>query len=175
VRRRFTLALSAVAVTVLAGCTTIPEGAIEAQALECPPGEPGCDEIKPIGEGGDLTVDMGNFFFEITGGTAVTGEIAVTAVNVSDAYHNIEFLGAADGSSFMGGGDGRAVAGADGGETGEGVVMLFPGEWIFICNVPGHRAAGMEDTLTVYATPEEAAEADAAGEDDAEMEPAPGA
>jgi plastocyanin len=160
VRRRFTLALCAAAGAVLVGCSSIPEGAIDAQALECPPGEEGCDEIRPIGDGGAVTIEMGNFFFEIVEGFPVTGDIDVTAVNVSDAYHNIEFLGAAEGSTFLGGGDGRAVAGADGSETDEGVAALFPGEWTFICNVPGHRAAGMEATLVVYATAEEAAAAE---------------
>jgi len=150
----------AIAGLVLAGCTPAVVGeAIEAQALECPPGTEGCDEIRPIGPGGELDVDMGNFFFEWNDGIAVTGEIEVVAHNVSADYHNIEFLGAAEGSSFMGGTDGEAVAGADGNETGEGTVLLFPGEWTVICNVPGHREAGMETTITIYATEQEAEEA----------------
>ena len=154
--RRLTLGTAVLAATVLlGGCSSVPEGALAAQALVCPPGEPGCDEILPIGPGGAVEVEMGNFFFNVTDGIAVTGEIAVTAVNVSDAYHNIEFLGAADGT-YMGGTDGEAVVGADGFETGEGQVALFPGEWLMICNVPGHRAAGMELPITVYATEEEA-------------------
>ena len=158
--RRLTLGTAVLAATVfLGGCSSVPEGALAAQALVCPPGEPGCDEILPIGPGGAVEVEMGNFFFNVTDGIAVTGEIAVTAVNVSDAYHNIEFLGAAEGSSFMGGTDGEAVAGADGNETGEGTVLLFPGEWTVICNVPGHREAGMETTITIYATEQEAEEA----------------
>lgn len=155
---------------VLAGCTSVPEGAIEAQALECPPGEEGCDEIRPVGPGGELEVEMGNFFFTVTDGAPVTGDIDVIAINISDAYHNIEFLGAAEGSTFMGGSDGEAVAGAMGDETDEGVVALFPGEWTVVCNVPGHRAAGMETTITVYATEEEAQEAVEAGLTDADRD-----
>ena len=164
---RRTTSMMIAAGVLLTGCATVPDGAIDAQALECPPGTEGCDDIRPVGEGGEFEIEMGNFFFDNVDGTAVTGEIQVTAINVQDGYHNIEFLGAADGSSFMGGSDGDAVVGADGNETGEGTVALFPGEWTIICNVPGHRAAGMEGVVTVYATPEEleAAEAEAAESD----------
>lgn len=159
--RRFTLGLIAAASALLVGCGTVPEGAIEAEAFECPAGEEGCDEIRPVGPGGAIEMDMGNFFFEVTGGVAVTGEVEVTVVNVSDAYHNAEFLGAAEGSE---------IPEADGNETGVGTVLLFPGEWTVICNVPGHRAAGMETTITVYATEEEAQEAVEEGLTDADRD-----
>lgn len=138
---------TAVAALFVVGCSNIPDGAVEAQALVCPPGQPGCEEILPVGSGGSVSVDMGNFFFTFTSGVAVTGEVVVEAHNVSDAFHNFEVLGAADGSE---------IVEANGMETGVGSVFLFPGEWTVICNVPGHRAAGMETTITVYATEEEA-------------------
>lgn len=156
--RRSLLGL-ATAGLVLAGCSNVPAGAIDAEAYECEPGTEGCDEIRPIGPGGELDLDMGNFFFEWNDGIAATGEVEVVAHNVSSDYHNVEFLGAAEGSSFLGGNDGEAVAGAMGNETGEGTALLFPGEWTVICNVPGHREAGMETTITIYATEEEAEEA----------------
>lgn len=149
--RRSVSGLLVLASVALAGCASVPDGAIEARALVCPPGEEGCDSIQPVGPGGDLEIEMGNFFFEVTDGVAVTGEVEVTVINVSDAYHNTEFLGAADGSD---------IPEADAFETGTGTVLLFPGEWTVICNVPGHRAAGMETTVTVYATEEEAAAAE---------------
>jgi plastocyanin len=162
VRRPTVALLTSISLLFLAGCGEDLSGAIEAEALECPPGEEGCPEIRPVGPGGELEIEMGSFFFEEIGGLVVTGEVDVTAINVSGDYHNIEFLGAPEGS-FMGGADGDAVAGAAGNETDEGVVELFPGEVTVICNVPGHRAAGMEDTITVYATVEEA---EAAAEED---------
>jgi len=137
----------AAAAALLAGCSAVPEGAVAASALVCPPGSPGCDPVQPVGPGGVVTMDMGNFFFDVTESFAVTGAVEVTVRNVSDAYHNAQFLGAADGSE---------VPEADGGATGTGTVLLFPGEWTVICTVPGHRAAGMETTITVYATPDEA-------------------
>lgn len=145
--RRHLVGLIAVAAVVLMGCSPVPAGVFEARALECPPGEEGCDSILPVGPGGDLEIEMGNFFFEITDGVAVTGEIEVTVINISDAYHNAEFLGAAEGSD---------IPEADAFETGTGTVLLFPGEWTVICNVPGHREAGMETTITVYGSQEEA-------------------
>lgn len=168
-RRSIVLPAALAAAFLLAGCSSVPEGAAEAQALVCPPGEPGCDEILPIGPGGALEVEMGNFFFNVTDGIAVTGEVEFTAINVSDAYHNIEILGSADGT-YLGGSDGDAVVGADGNETGEGTAALFPGEWLMICNVPGHRAAGMELPITVYASQEEADAAIAAGETDVDRD-----
>jgi plastocyanin len=154
VRRRSLPALAATA-ALLAGCSGVPEGAVAASALICPPGAPGCDPVQPVGPGGSITMDMGNFFFDVTDSFATTGAVLVTVRNVSDAYHNAQFLGAADGSD---------VPEADGSATGTGTVLLFPGEWTVICTVPGHRAAGMETTVTVYATAEEAAAARAAAE-----------
>lgn len=145
-RRPRLLALAATA-ALLSGCATLPEGAVEAEPLVCEPGTEGCDPIQPVGPGGSITMDMGNFYFDVTDQFLVTGEIDVTVVNVSDAYHNAQFLGAADGS---------AIPEADGNQAGEGSVFLFPGEWTVICTVPGHRAAGMETTVTVYATADEA-------------------
>lgn len=154
VRLRLRLFATAAPLLLLAGCATLPEGAVEASPLVCPPGTEGCDPIQPVGPGGAITMDMGNFYFDVTSTFAVTGEVEVTVVNVSDAFHNAQFLGAADGSD---------IPGADGNQTGVGTVLLFPGEWTVICTVPGHRAAGMVAVVTVHATPEEAEAARAAG------------
>ena len=165
--RRATLGLVTVAgMLAVAGCSPVPAGAEQADAVACPEGSDCFDPIQPVGPGGDVSLDMGNFFFDNIEGTPVTGDVTVTVTNVSDAYHNAQFLGAADGSG---------LPEAEGGETGEAVVKLFPGEWTVICNVPGHRAAGMETTITVYATEEEAAAAAAeAGADFVDGEPEEG-
>jgi len=148
------LLAAALAAALLAGCSSIPDGAAAAEPLACPPGQEGCDEIRPVGPGGELVIEMGNFFFEVVDPIAVTGEIEVTVVNVSEIYHNAEFLGAAEGS---------VIPEADGNASATGTVLLFPGEWTVICNVPGHRAAGMETTITIYATAGSDAGMDAAG------------
>ncbi|MEX2549119.1 MAG: hypothetical protein WD638_02745 [Nitriliruptoraceae bacterium] len=170
--RRLTLGTAVFAsAIVLAGCSSVPEGAAEAQALVCPPGDEGCDDVLPVGPGGAVELEMGNFFFNFTDGAAVTGAVEVTGANLSDTYHNVEILGSADGT-YLGGSDGEAILGVGDSETDTGTGELFPGEWTVICNVPGHRAAGMETTITVYATEEEADAAIEAGETDADRDAA---
>ncbi len=153
--RRATLGLVAATALVLSACATVPDGAIDAEALACPPGTEGCDEVLPIGPGGELIVEGGNFWFDVTDGVPITGDIEVTLINVSDAFHNFEVLGAAEGSEIID---------ADAFEEGVGTVKLFPGTWTVICNVPGHRQAGMEFQLTVFADEAEAELAEEAGE-----------
>ena len=155
-RRRYLLGLVAAASLVLTGCgASVPDGATDAEPMAAPEGHPDHDPVIPVGPGGTLEMDMGDFFFDSISGMPVTGEIEVTVHNVSGQYHNAEFLGAAEGSD---------IPEADGNESGTGTVALFPGEWTVICNVPGHREAGMETTITVYATEDEAQEAIEAGE-----------
>lgn len=72
-----------------------------------------------------LSVDAGRF------NVALTSE---------DIFHTL-VIEAADGD--------RDIAAAQRGETDRGGVELEPGSYVFYCDVPGHRAAGMEGTLTV--------------------------
>lgn len=145
--RRATLGLVTAAGLLVAGCSPVPEGAIAAAQVRCPEGSDCFDPVLPVGDGGEVSMDMGDFFFDNIEGAPATGEVVVTVTNVSGQYHNAVFLGAADGSE---------IPEANGGETGEATVLLFPGEWTVICDVAGHRAAGMETTVTVYATEEDA-------------------
>jgi plastocyanin len=154
---RLRLVAAVASAMLLAACATLPEGAVEADPLVCQPGTEGCDPIQPVGPGGTIVMEMGNFYFDVIEAFAVTGAVEVTVVNASDAYHNAQFLGAADGSD---------IPDADGNQTGAGTVLLFPGEWTVICTVPGHRAAGMETVITVYATQEESEAARQAAGDD---------
>lgn len=154
-RPRYTLSLAATTL-LLAGCgASIPDGAVDGEPMAAPEGHPDHDPVMPVGEGGTIEMDAGDFWFEITGGLPVTGEIEVTGTNVSNSFHDIHFAGAAEGSEIIE---------MDGGETSSGTVLLFPGEVVFWCDVPGHREAGMEDTVTVYATEEEALAAAEEGE-----------
>ena len=154
-RPRYTPGLVAVSL-LLAGCgASIPDGAVDAEPMAAPEGHPDHDPVIPVGPGGTLEMDAGDFFFEITGGMPVTGEIEVTGVNVSNSFHDIHFAGAAEGSEIIE---------MDAGETSSGTVLLFPGEVTFWCDVPGHREAGMEGTVTVYPTEDDALAAAEEGE-----------
>lgn len=67
------------------------------------------------------------------------GEIPVELVNEGAIEHNvvIEEL------------DDEVILEAAGGETDSGTVELEPGDYTYYCSIPGHRAAGMEGTMTV--------------------------
>lgn len=135
----------------LAGCATVPDGAVDAAGLECPSGSDCYDVPRAVGEGGAFSVDAGEFYFDNITGVYWAGDIEVTLDNVGAAEHNIVFIGANEGSD-------DPVAQALGGESGTGTVNLFEGDYVYYCSIPGHRAQGMEGELTVYPTQDQAAE-----------------
>ncbi len=149
-RRATALLTAATAAAVLAGCAPSSPEAIEAQGITQERSE---DPRIPIGPGGSITLESGDLFFANLEGTPVDGPIEVTLVNIGDAEHNIRIDNAA--------GDNVKVT-ALGGETTTGELLLFgqPGgiEYVYYCDIPGHRSAGMEGTLIVYGSVEEAQE-----------------
>jgi plastocyanin len=82
----------------------------------------------------------GDMFYEPTQLSAPAGTVEITLVNEGAAQHDlvIEELG-----------DLELIPLVDPGDTVTGSVDLEPGTYTFYCSVPGHRAAGMEGTLTV--------------------------
>ena len=149
--RRTTALLTAVAAAaVLAGCAPSSPEAIEAAGIT---EERANDPVVPTGPGGAISIESGDLFFQNLEGTPVDGAVEVTLENIGDAEHNVRIDNAA--------GDNVKVS-ALGGETTTGELLLFgqPGglEYVYYCDIPGHRAAGMEGTLIVYATVEEAEE-----------------
>lgn len=145
-----TLALSvAVIAMTTAACATVPDGAISDAALECPSGSECYDVPKALGDGGEMLVAATEFDFPDIEGTYWSGDIEVTLDNIGDAEHNIVFTGANEGSG---------VPQALGGETATATVNLFEGEYTYYCSIPGHRAQGMEGTITIYPTQDEAEE-----------------
>lgn len=155
-----------IAATALAltGCQSVDQAAIDAEALACPEGSDCFDPVIPIGDGGALTVEMGDFFFEITEGAAIEGDVEVTVDNIGGQVHNFRIDAAA--------GDNKLVEAAAG-EQQTGTLQLFSGEYTYYCDIPGHRASGMEGTLTVYTDEAAARDAGALGGDE-ETEPAEG-
>lgn len=141
------VALLATLVLVLASCAEAPDELLAAEPYECPPEE--CDPPEPAGPGGELVVEADEFFFEIVEATVAEGTIAVNLTNVGGAEHNFVIDGAV--------GDTTSVpdqAFLPPGETAEGELELFAGEYVFYCSVPGHRAQGMEGVLEIPAEPE---------------------
>jgi nitrite reductase (NO-forming) len=142
-RSRLVLSLSAFALFATA-CASAPDGAIEAEALACPPESDCYDPARSIGEGGALEITAVEFDFPTINGIAAEGDVGITIVNEGTALHNIVVVGANEGS------DPKAEAAA--GESDTATFNLFAGDYVIFCDVPGHRAAGMEDEITVYTT-----------------------
>ena len=67
------------------------------------------------------------------------GGIKVNLVNEGAGLHNFVVEGLEETTKVE----------AAGGATASEVIALDPGDYIFYCDVPGHRAAGMEGNLTV--------------------------
>jgi plastocyanin len=84
-----------------------------------------------------LTADPdGGLSFDQTELTAAAGEVTIELVNESGVPHNVEIEGQGASETITEG-------------STELTVTLEPGEYVFFCNISGHRAAGMEGTLTV--------------------------
>lgn len=149
-RRRvlLTVGLAGAALALTACDAGPPQAAIDADALACPSGSDCYDEPRAVGPGGQLVVAADEFSFDIREGTAITGDVTFTLDNVGGAEHNIAIAGVAE----------EPFVAAPAGETNEGEIDLYPGEYTMFCDVPGHRASGMELTFQVFATEEEAQE-----------------
>jgi uncharacterized cupredoxin-like copper-binding protein len=71
---------------------------------------------------------------------AKAGGVKIVLKNPSTLQHNVSIQG--NGVNVVGGT-------ANGGGTTQVEAKLKPGTYTFYCNVPGHRQAGMQGTLTV--------------------------
>lgn len=151
---------------VLSGCPAdVPDELRAAEPYECPPEE--CDPPQPEGEGGEMVVEAGEFFFEIVEGTVAEGEIEVTLTNTGEAEHDFvidetfgEITEVPVDEEYLAPGD-----------TATGTLELFAGEYTYYCSVPGHRQSGMEGIVEI--PPEPADAVDPAGADVTEEGPAP--
>jgi plastocyanin len=95
------------------------------------------DETMEDGSHLTLTADPGGAFsFDQTELTAAAGEVTIELVNESGIPHNVEIEG-----------DGVSDTISEG--STELMASLEAGEYVFFCNIAGHREGGMEGTLTV--------------------------
>jgi plastocyanin len=85
-----------------------------------------------------------------------TGIYMVTLSDLTTGSHTLDFDDAA--TLFAG----LAVNGS-GEKASSRIFFGEPGEYTFYCAIPGHRAAGMQGTITVTGSPITLAEAEAAG------------
>jgi plastocyanin len=94
--------------------------------------------------GGGGSSSSGGGYQQPSGPAVQTLDIhaGITKIDLTDdgGVHTLVFDGAFDGFQLE-------VTG--GGDTASGKVDLKPGKYTFYCNLPGHRAEGMEGTITV--------------------------
>jgi len=96
------------------------------------------------GGGGGSTVQIsadpsGALKFEQTDVSATAGSITIDFTNMSSLPHDVQI----EGNGASGGTDQITDS------STSATVDLEPGTYTFFCSVDGHRAAGMEGTLTV--------------------------
>jgi len=83
----------------------------------------------------------GTFAFDPDALDAAAGEVAITFTNPASIEHDVHIEQ-----------DGEEVAASDlvaDGDSTEVSAKLEPGDYVYFCNVPGHREGGMEGTLSV--------------------------
>lgn len=98
------------------------------------------------GDGGDASVDIaadpsGNLAFTKTALTTTAGSDTINFDNESSTGHNI-YVDDADGNNVA---EIETITGS----SASTVADLKPGAYTFYCDIPGHREAGMEGTITV--------------------------
>ncbi|HEY3238711.1 MAG TPA: plastocyanin/azurin family copper-binding protein [Acidimicrobiia bacterium] len=93
----------------------------------------------PVGPGTPVTIKAGDLFLEPPETTVPPGAITFTYMDVGVQAHTL----------LIDGVGGFKLEVASKGDTDTGNVALKPGRYTLYCDVPGHRAAGMESTLVV--------------------------
>jgi plastocyanin len=119
-----------VGATVLAGCGGGDSGDSGGSGGYVEPKGPATETVA---------IEAGNFYFKPDAITTNAG-IAKIELTAKNGVHDLVFDGAYPG--FLLEADG-------GGGTTSKKIDLKPGTYTFYCSIPGHRAAGMEGTLTV--------------------------
>jgi plastocyanin len=92
------------------------------------------------GESTELDFTAADIKYEETDVSAPAGELHVTLTNDGSIEHAWEIEDHED--------DLRLHV-TKKGDTDDGTITLEPGTYTYYCNIPGHRDAGMEGTLTV--------------------------
>jgi uncharacterized cupredoxin-like copper-binding protein len=108
----------------------------------------------------NVTIKMGEYFFKPKDVTTPAGKVAITAPNEGKIEHELVLLktdvnpgklktekdGEVIEDAYSGPGE---IPDVEAGETGKTTLNLRPGQYVMICNVPGHYKAGMYGRVTV--------------------------
>lgn len=99
----------------------------------------GGDDAPASAPEGSVTMDAGDLFFDPDTVSLTADGAQITLVNIGAVEHDLVVEDQ----------PGVAAIHVEPGETTTGEVNLGAGTYTFFCTIPGHRAAGMEGTLTV--------------------------
>lgn len=126
---------------VVSGLVLLAAGAVGAEAIQEEHEKHAAEENGGFGEP-DLVVTAGpGLIFQETDVSASPSDgLVIEYVNADAIAHTFLFDGAAPGF--------KLAVNAEG-DTDVGSAELNPGTYTFYCDIPGHRQAGMEGTLTV--------------------------
>jgi uncharacterized cupredoxin-like copper-binding protein len=133
IRRRLLLSGLAGLLVVLSACG----GGNGEQAANSGAGAGSAPGAKKA-DGSHLTVTAGDLFFKPPEATVPAGRVDVTLVNDGQIEHTLLIENRKDLNLRV-----------ERGEEDKGSAELQPGDYTFYCDVPGHRAAGMELKLHV--------------------------
>ena len=132
-----TIAVALTFLAGLAGCSGDGEGSRAGGSPVFSPASDVPDDAHTV------RVRAGEFFFDPAGVTVPAGQpIALTLQNFGQVEH--DWLAVTDDELAIV----DAYVFADAGDTTTGVFMLDEGTYTVICTIEGHRAAGMEGTVT---------------------------
>jgi plastocyanin len=144
-RVRRSLAVAALAASVIAaGCGGSSSSSSSSSAPAATPSTSAAPSTGGTGAGSTLSLEAnteGQLKYNTSSLTAKAGTVSIAFKNSASLEHNVTVASSSG-----------AVVGATptfAGGTKTLTVSLKPGVYKFYCTVPGHRAAGMEGTLTV--------------------------
>jgi plastocyanin len=130
------------AVLISSGLMLVLAGSVSYATLQGG-GEEGTELAHGGGGGGEppppVTITAFDLGFRESEATAAAGEVDIRYRNEGELAHTLVVEGA----------PGAFKLEVPAGGTSPGKVKLDPGSYQYYCDLPGHRAAGMEGTLTV--------------------------
>ncbi len=133
VRSKLVLAAAAAVLAVGVGCSDGESGGSNDAASGV------VEEVESAVETPDVELSATEFDFAPDPARAVAGNVAVALVNDGAIPHTLVVEGVG----------GLKLSVTRRGDRDSGKVQLAPGTYTFYCDIPGHRAAGMESTLVV--------------------------